>query len=361
VVVGSSALGLADRVATPLSSSIGGVTVHVAALSAILDAADGRSPAPAPAWVMPAWLVASVLLLWLTVAAGRRLRPVLLLLCLTLGTWVVLAAWVTASSAPQTVSGPLWGYGVILLLHLPIEWSWAQARVRTRTRLLARYVAKPVLDELLATGGEDPLAPRHAEITVLIADMENYTRVTSRSSLRDAAELTRGFLEQLTGPVLAHRGTLDRYTGDGLVSFWGAPIAMPDHADRAVDAAIDIQRKVERFNEDRRMRGLDPVTARIGIASGSALVGDLGTPFRIAYTAVGDCINLASRLQQMTRELDVGIAVSSSAVEQCRRWSFERLGTYPVRGLPDQAVFTPSQSGPPPDPPPGVRAPAACG
>ena len=360
-VVGSSALGLADRVATPLSSSVSGVTVHAAALSALLDAAAGRSPTPPPAWAMPAWLAVSVCLLWLAVAAGRRLRPVLAVLFVTLGAWAVLAGWMTATGVSQAVSGPLWGYGVTLLLHLPIEWSWAQARVRSRTRLLSRYVARQVLDELLATGTQDPLAPRYAEITVLIADMQDYTRLTSRSSLQDAAELTRGFLEQLTGPVLEHRGTLDRYTGDGLVSFWGAPVAMADHADQAIDAAIEIQRNVARYNERRRASGLDEVTARIGIASGSALVGDLGTPFRIAYTAVGDCINLASRLQQLTRELDVGIAVSSSAVGQCRRWSFTPLGTVSIRGLPDQPVFTPREPAPRPDSPPAARAAGAFG
>lgn len=358
VVVGSSALGLADRVATPLSSSISGVTVHAAALSALLDAAARQSPTP-PAWAMPVWLAVSVCLLWLAVAAGHRLGPVLAVLLVTLGAWAVLAGWMTATGVPQAVTGPLWGYGVTLLLHLPIEWSWAQARVRSRTRLLSRYVAKQVLDELLAAGARDPLAPRYAEITVLIADMQDYTRLTSRSSLEDAAELTRGFLEQLTGPVLAHRGTLDRYTGDGLVSFWGAPVAMADHADQALDAAIEIQRNVARYNEQRRASGLEEVTARIGIASGSALVGDLGTPFRIAYTAVGDCINLASRLQQLTRDLDVGIAVSSSAVGQCRRWSFTPLGTVSIRGLPDQAIFTPREPDPRPDSPPTARAAGA--
>jgi len=218
-----------------------------------------------------------------------------------------------------------------------------------------------VLEELLAAEGEDPLAPRHADITVLIADMQDYTRLTRQSTLEGAAQLTKGFLEQLTRPVLEHRGTLDRYTGDGLVSFWGAPIAVADHADRAIDAAMTILENVRRFNEARAARGLPAVTVRMGVASGSALVGDLGTPFRIAYTAVGDCINLASRLQQASREVGVNILVSGSAAQRCRRWSFTPMGTTPVRGLGDEPVFTPTH--PPADAgsPPSSAAPRACG
>jgi adenylate cyclase len=274
--------------------------------------------------------------------------------------WAAIAGWITTSGFPQAVSGPLWGYASLLLLHLPIEWSWAHARVRSRTRLLSRYVAKEVLDELLAAADQDPLAPRHAEITVLIADMQDYTRLTSRSSLQGAAELTRGFLEQLTGPVLRHLGTLDRYTGDGLVAFWGAPIPTIDHADRAVDAAIEIAANVARFNDARTARGEPIAAVRVGIASGSALVGDLGTRFRIAYTAVGDCINLASRLQQQSRTLGANVVVSSSARDGCRRWLFESLGTVSIRGLPDQEVFKPAASLPPEDSQPTSREPSGC-
>lgn len=358
VLVGSSALGLADRVATPLSSSVSGVTVHAAALSALLDAQAGAAPAAPPGWAMPLWLGLSVMLLWTAVAVGGRLRLMLLASTLTLGIWALLAGWMTLTSVAQPVSAALWGYASMLLLHLPVEWSWAHARVRSRTRLLSRYVSKDVLDELLAGSEEDPLTPRHAEITVLIADMQDYTRLTSNSTLQAAADLTRGFLEQLTGPVLAHRGTLDRYTGDGLVSFWGAPIPVDDHADRAIDAAMEILRNVDRFNAQRRARGEPAVTARIGIASGFALVGDLGTRFRIGYTAVGDCINLASRLQQQSRELQVSVAVSSSAAGRCRRWRFKPLGTVSIRGLPDQQVFSPEPDPDPAPPDPRRDAPA---
>ena len=350
VLIGSSALGLADQVATPLSNSVSGVSVHLAALSALLDLADGTGPIRPPGWTMTVWAVVSVTALWLVVASGAGLRWMAGSALATLTVWALIAGWSVAAGGQQMVTGPVWGYALVLLLHLPVEWSWAHRRVRSRTRLLSRYVARPVLDELLTQSDEDPLAPRKAEITVLIADMQEYTRLTNDSSLEGAAWLTRGFLEQLTEPVLAHRGTLDRYTGDGLVAFWGAPIPASDHAQRAVEAALAIVGNVRRFNAVRRARGEEPVRVRIGIASGSALVGDLGTRFRISYTAVGDCINLASRLQQLSRQLDVDIAIAASSAALCGAGRFRSLGLVSVRGLPDQEVFTPVGPAPATDP-----------
>src|SRR6202008_4822777 len=99
-----------------------------------------------------------------------------------------------------------------------------------------QYVAGEVVDELLPSDMQDPLAPRPLQGTTLIADMEAYTPHVGALSMEEAARVTRDFLDCLTRPVLARHGTLDKYTGDGLVAFWGAPLPNPDHADLALDA-----------------------------------------------------------------------------------------------------------------------------
>jgi adenylate cyclase len=343
VMVGSSALGLADRVATPVSPNVSGVTVHVEALSWLLDAAEGRTPSPPPGGLMLGWaLISGLLLAWAVGSASSSLVRVGVALLGVVLAWGALAAWVTATGATQPISTPLLAYGLVMLVQLPLEWAGAQGRVRRQARLLGRYVAPSVLERLQRSASTDALAPRRAHITVLIADMQDYTRNTADVELAEAARLTKGFLQALTEPVLQARGTLDRYTGDGLVAFWGAPIAEEDHADLAVDAALAIVDQVARFNQQRLAQGLQAVHVRMGLASGEALVGDLGTRFRIAYTAVGDCINLASRLQQASRELDVSILAADSVRLACKRHRFEPLGVLPVRGLSAQPVATPS-------------------
>lgn len=341
VLVGSSALGLSDRVATPLSPSTAGVTVHAAALSGLLDLADGRVPQPPPAGLAITWLPLSTLLLWWAIARWRRLRAISAALFGALAGWLVITAWSLHAGQAQPVTAALWSYAWLMGVYLPVEWSVAQARIRMRTRLLSRYLARPVLDELLSSEGQDPLAPRHAQISVLIADMEDYTRITAHSTLEEAASLTREFLDCLTRPVLAWRGTLDKYTGDGLVAFWGAPIAPADHAQSALDAALEIRAAIVRFNATRHARGAFPVRVRIGLATGRALVGDLGTPFRSTYTAVGDVINLASRLQEAARGTGYDILVSRAMAEALPGHRLRPIGAISLRGLSRVDVFTP--------------------
>lgn len=349
VLVGASALGLSDRVATPLSSSMSGVLVHAGALSELLDAtvraAHGNAGRSLVAGWLPAlaWLLVSTLLLWRAVSSATNLRSITIALLIGLAGSLLLAWWIVGSGRVLPVSAPLWSYAFLMLVQLPVEWSAAHSRVRARTRLLSRYVARPVLDELLARDTEDPLSTRHAEISVLIADMQDYTRTTAYSTLEETAALTRGFLDCLTRPVLEGMGTLDKYTGDGLVAFWGAPLAVPDHAPRALRAALGIVAAVEHFNERRVARGELPVRVRIGLATGRALVGDLGTPFRSTYTAVGDVINLASRLQQAARDFDDDIVASRAFAEACPQAVFRPIGTIAPRGLQREEVFSPQR------------------
>ena len=348
VLVGSSALGLSDRVATPLSPSTAGVTVHATALSAMLDRLDrlagreGPGVAPPPGWLSPAWLLLSTLLLWWAIAHGRRLRATSAALAVAVAGWAAISVWTVRGGASEAITPALWAWACLLLLHLPVEWAAAQARIRARTRLLSRYVARPVLDELLRTEEHDPLTPRHSDISVLIADMQDYTRITAYSTLEEAAALTRDFLDCLTRPVLEFRGTLDKYTGDGMVAFWGAPLADPQHAERALDAALAIHAAVARYNAQRVARGDLPVRVRIGLASGRALVGDLGTTFRSTYTAVGDVINLASRLQQAARDLDCDIVASRALADALMHRRFLPVGAIAVRGLAREEIFTPA-------------------
>lgn len=341
VFVGSSALGLADRVATPLTGSLAGVAVHVEAWQHLRTAAAGDTPRPPPAMLLP--LMAMAGMVWLAWRLGHRvrLRALLLPLALGVGTWLALATWTVHEGGAARVAGPVYGYAVLLLLLLPAEWAWAQGRLRARTRLLGRYVAQSVLDELLRSEGEDPLTPRRADITVLVADMQGYTRLTAESSLEDAEKLTREFLAAITEPVWQHQGTLDKYTGDGLHAFWGAPIAVADHADRALDCAAAVLQAVRVFNAGRVARGEAAVRVRVGVASGMALVGDLGSARRSWYSAVGDCINFAARLQECARDLDVDVVCSAGTAQRCRPGRLRPLAELDVRGLGEQTLYTP--------------------
>lgn len=332
VLVGSSSLGLGDQVSTPLAPLSAGIMVHAASLSGLLDLAEGRTKAP---WSGRAWMLAwgvlslagAVLCIAILPAWGSSL------LMVGLGPiWLGQAFAGIARQAEWSVTAPLWAYFFLLLVAVPHEWWQTQRKSRRLLSTLSHYVAQPVLDEIVRLDLQHSLAPALCNITVLIADMEGYTRATSSLSLDDAATLTKDFLASLTRPVLAERGTLDKYTGDGLVAFWGAPLPCFDHADRAVSAALGILADVEALNIRRQQCGFTSLRVRIGVESGLALVGDLGTPFRSTYTAVGDCINFASRLEVAVRDLPTQLAIGSAANGQLTRHQTTSLGDVTLRG-----------------------------
>lgn len=331
-LVGSSSLGLGDRVSTPLAPLGAGITVHAASLSGLLDLAQGRAP---PVWSGRVWLllwsVLSVALAAFLIARLSAWGSMLLLLGLA-ASWLALAFAGVARQAQWSVTAPLWAYFFLLLAAVPNEWWQTQRKGRRLLSTLSHYVAQPVLDEIVRLNLQYSLEPTLREVTVLIADMEGYTRATSSLALQDVATLTKEFLACLTRPVLAWHGTLDKYSGDGLVAFWGAPLDCPDHADRAVSAGLAILAEIEAFNASRERLGFAPVRVRVGIESGRALVGDLGTPFRSTYTAVGDCINFASRLESAARELPTQLVIGSAANARLTQHRTVSLGPITLRG-----------------------------
>lgn len=341
VLIGSSSLGLSDRVATPLAASTSGLTVHAAALTTLLDREAGIAPDPWPGrWLAVLFALGTAVMAAIAFPRLSATRCTLLLMC-AMAVWLACAYLITPHDANLVPSGPLLGQLFLLAVAIPVEWRITQLASSRLLSTLSHYVARPVLDELLKSGLRDPLVPTQLQVTTLIADMENYTALVEGLPLEESVILTRGFLDCLTRPVLAHYGTLDKYTGDGLVAFWGAPLPRDDHADQALDAALGILEEVRHFNAQRAQQGRIPVRVRIGVESGSAVAGDLGTPFRSVYTAVGDSVNVASRLQELARDYPCDIIIGQGTAALARRHALRSLGVVMLRGrTQEEPIFT---------------------
>ena len=331
-LVGSSSLGLSERVATPLAASTSGVLVHASQLSALLDVQAGNTPSPWPGqWIA---IVFSMLVAAMAVYTFPRLSAVsnVALLGGASLAWLVLAYAISPHDAVFSTTGPLASNLFLLMVAVPFDWQVTQRESRQLLATLRQYVAKSVVDELLRSHVKDPLAPGQRNVTTLIADMEGYTGQVESLPMEEAAQLTRDFLDCLTRPVLEKSGTLDKYTGDGLVAFWGAPLPVADHADLALDAARQIVLEVRRFSLARQQDGKPPLRVCIGIESGIAMAGDFGTSLRSIYTAVGDSVNVASRLQELARDFPHDIIIGQGTVMRAKRHRFRSLGEITLRG-----------------------------
>ena len=332
VLVGSSSLGMGDRVATPLAASRPGLGVQALILSALLDRQEGKLPSPWPGrlaaclFALASSIACTLAFPRLSAAAGVAL------LGLSSALWLAIAYVLVRHDPDFAPIGPLATNLFLLAVAVPYQWHQAQRRSRHLLQTLRQYVAPAVVEQLLRSEEEDPLRPRLRDVTTLVADMEGYTTQVESLPVEDAAKLTRDFLDCLTGQVIAHQGTLDKYTGDGMMAFWGAPLPLEQHADLALEAAHEMTRRVAALSAERVRQGYLPLRVRIGVESGAAMAGDFGTSFRSIYTAVGDSVNTAARLEQVARDFPHDIIIGPGAVSRAKRHRFLALGERLLRG-----------------------------
>ncbi|WP_119301560.1 adenylate/guanylate cyclase domain-containing protein [Dongia deserti] len=182
----------------------------------------------------------------------------------------------------------------------------AQRAMRNGLQWLSNYIPRSLTPLLMKSGEE--LISRERDIVVLFTDIVGFSQIAEgRPAAKVAALLNRHF--GLLGAIIDQEGgTIDKYIGDSIMAFWGAPLDQEDRAERAVRAAQRVARKLQADNERRARKGLKPIRIRIGIHRGPALVGNIGAPGRVNYTLVGDTVNVAQRLEQFAREVDDGVS-----------------------------------------------------
>jgi adenylate cyclase len=171
----------------------------------------------------------------------------------------------------------------------------------------------------------------------MFCDMRGFTKISEHMEPIALQELLNGVFSRLTQLIRAQRGTIDKYMGDCVMAFWGAPVASTDHASLAVRAAIDISHVVRVINEEHQARGLPEIGIGIGLNSGSMCVGDMGSDIRRSYTVIGDAVNLGSRLEGLSKIYGVDMVVSESTHQLSRGQVWQELDRVRVKGK-EQAV-----------------------
>jgi adenylate cyclase len=184
---------------------------------------------------------------------------------------------------------------------------------------------------------------RKAELTVLFSDVRGFTTISEGLQPDQLATLMNEYLGAMTEVVRDNRGTLDKYIGDAIMAFWGAPMADADHARHAVITAIEMQQKLRVLNKILVQRGWPELQIGIGVNTGAMTVGDMGSPVRKAYTVMGDAVNLGSRLEGITKQYGVGIIVGETTREKLKKdFVFRELDRVKVKGKDEPvAIYEP--------------------
>jgi adenylate cyclase len=341
VLMGATAPGLQDLRATPVGAAFPGVEVHANIVSGLLDQRLLAVPDYAPGYEVLAVLIAGLVL-----AFGLSLLSAPRAVLLGAGTAAVLVALNTWLYASHSLVLPLASALVMVALAFALNMSWGYfVESRTRrglVRLFGTYVPPQLVNEMLQRPGRYSMRAESKEMTVLFCDMRDFTRLSEQMAPAELQAFLNTVFSRLTNVISAHRGTVDKYMGDCVMAFWGAPIDTPDHAALAVRAALDMADAVRDMNRIHRAGGRPEISVGIGINSGVMSVGDMGSTARRSYTVVGDAVNLASRLEGLSGHYGVEVVASGTTRDLTPGYTWQELDSVLVKGKAQAvAIFTP--------------------
>jgi len=234
--------------------------------------------------------------------------------------WVVPVAVTLLLTAALFMFNIAWGY------------LFEYRKGRAMVNLFGEYVAPELVAEMAENPESYSMEGESRELTVLFADVRGFTTISEGLSPNDLREYINIYLTAMSEAIRGNKGTLDKYIGDAVMAFWGAPVALPDHAARAVATALEMQSIAARLNQEFCARGWPPLKIGVGLNTGEMRVGDMGSQIRRAYTVMGDAVNLSSRLEGITKEYRVGVAVGPGTRAAAPQFAYRELDRVRVKG-----------------------------
>ena len=335
ILIGGDIPGI-DQFQTPASRLDGrsttGLEIHATLLAQLLDGSMLRSIS---GWIL--WLAALLVVAAgaLTSIANSRPWTQALLLVAQLACVIGVPLWLQYRGI-DTQGLPLLGWGVGWFVAFSAVGTAARAVGSEQRRFaqsaLGKYLPRDIANQILRDPDRLSLHGEKREIYALFSDLEGFTKLSHAIEPETVALLLNRYLDLLSEIVLRHGGTIDKFVGDAVVAFWGAPIARPDDADRAARAAVAIYEAGELFRRSAP-EGVPPIgCTRVGLHRGEAIVGNFGGEGRIQYTALGDSMNLAARLESANKQLKTTVLVSAPAAERSTLGCFRPMGRVAVRG-----------------------------
>lgn len=320
VVVGTSAVGLEDFRATPVANFMPGVEIHAQIIENILTQQFLSRPGYAIGMELVFTFLAGVFIIWLVPRIGALYAFFAAVSVLGL----VLAATFWAFYSQRMLIDPTFSVGALAALFMLMataNYIREEQQKRQIRSAFGQYLSPALVDRLADHPEQLVLGGETRELTLLFTDVRGFTTISEsfKTNPQGLTKLMNRFLTALSKAILDRDGTIDKYMGDAIMAFWNAPVDLPDHAMRACRAALDMLKTVEDLNAQSRQEAeqnpgerVHEIKIGVGINSGQCVVGNMGSDMRFDYTALGDTVNLASRLEGQSKPYGVGVILGDT-------------------------------------------------
>jgi adenylate cyclase len=341
VLIGTSAVGLVDIRSTPVSSVFPGVEVHASVVAGIVDDRFPSEPAWADGVDIVVTLGLGLLLALLLPFASALVYVIASGAAAVAAIWLNLWLWIDQAFVTSVV-GPLLAVVVVTTFNLVYGFFTETLQKLQLKSMFGQYVPPELVDEMSRDPKGISDAGERRVMTVLFCDIRGFTTISEQLTAAQLKDLLNRFFTPMTEIIFEHRGTVDKYVGDMIMAFWGAPLEDPNHASNAIDTALRMLARTDELRHTMKLLGYPEVNIGIGLNTGPMNVGNMGSQFRRSYTVLGDAVNLGSRLEGLTKFYGVRLIVGEHTREGQEGYLFRQLDRVRVKGKKEPTrIYTP--------------------
>lgn len=332
VLIGTTAPDLHDEKPTPFSlgTEMSGVDIQANILNMLLS---GYRLAPIGNNLMQAWIILAAVV------------PAIIFLIFS-GSLAAISINIVFGILYLAIIAILFEKGIVVnMIHVSLSWILSTIALfiykyfsvekerRAIKNIFSKYVSKDVLNDILLDPDKVKLGGEEREVTVLFSDIRGFTTMSEKAQPKELVSTLNKYFSLMSGQVLKYGGVLDKYIGDAIMAFWGAPLDDPDHAENALKAGLGMIKELDKFNKELKRLGEPEIHIGVGIYTGPAIVGNIGSEFRFDYTAIGDTVNVASRLEGLNKDYKTSIIIGETTKNMIKgKYSFKFLGSANVKG-----------------------------
>lgn len=331
ILVGATAPGLMDLRVTPVGQAYPGVEIHANLISGFMDGKVLSKPDFSLGYDVALLVVVGLVLAFVLprISAPRAVGLSVLMLIILVGAnfWIFSAGGLVLPLA-ASVTMAFTAFAVNMSYGYFVE----SRSKRELANLFGTYVPPELVDEMVKDPDSYSMKATNRELTVMFCDMRGFTKMSEHMEPIQLQELLNGVFSRLTGIIRGNRGTIDKYMGDCVMAFWGAPVETSQHATLATKSAIEMAAIIKDINEEHRARGLPEIGIGVGLNTGFMCVGDMGSDIRRSYTVIGDAVNLGSRLEGLSKAYGVDIVISETTQAVALGYAWQELDRVRVKG-----------------------------